>query len=119
MDGSHGRDAGTAGGARTVLPFIIESPLVGGFGRARGWIDVVVEFLLSLSGPWRALRAKMGTSSLRSRLRGCDAAEVADITLAVRFKLFSGAGPFSNFGVVLFVAISVAGLDSTGRDGGR
>lgn len=119
MDGSHGRVGGPVGGPVAALPFIFGSLLSAGLVRAEGLIDVVEEFLLSLSGPWRALRANMGTSSLRSRLRGCDAVEVAEVTLAVRFRLFSGVGPFVGFGVSVFVAMSAAGLGSVDKERGR
>jgi hypothetical protein len=119
MEGSHGSVVGPVGGTGAALPFVFGSLFSGGFFSPEGLIDVIAEFLLSLSGPCRALRAKMGTSSLRSRLRGCDAAEVAEMTLAVRFKFFSVVGPFIEFGVSVFVAISVAGLGSADREGGR
>jgi hypothetical protein len=119
IEGSHGRDVGPVGSAGAALPFIFASLLSGGLVGAEGLIDVVVEFLLSLSGPWRALRAKIGTSSLRNRLRGCDAAEVAEMTLAVRFKFFSVVGPFIDLGGSVLMTISAAGLGSAGRDAGR
>ena len=80
---------------------------------------MVEEFLLSLSGPWRALCANIGTSSLRNRLRGCDAAEVAEMTLRVRFRLFSDVGPLTDFGVSGLMATSEAGLGSAGANGER
>jgi hypothetical protein len=119
MEGSHGRAVGPVDGPGAALPFTFGSFFGGGLFGAGGLMDVTVESLLSLSGPWRALRAKMGISSLRSRLRGCDAAEVAEAALAVRFKLFSGVGSFLDSAVSDFMVISAAGLGSADTERGR
>src|SRR5438046_1648905 len=87
IEGSHGSVAEPVDGPRAALPLTLDSLGKGGLAGAEGIMDVTVESLLSLSGPRRAFRAKMGISSRRSRLRGCGvAADVAEVALAVRFK---------------------------------
>jgi hypothetical protein len=47
------------------------------------------------------------------------AADVAEVALAVRFKLFSGVGPLTDLGGSGFVVISGAGLGSLDEERGR
>lgn len=110
MEGSHGRAGGAVVGGRVALPFVFGAFWGGGLVGVEGFKDVILEFLLSLSGPWRALFAKMGTSSLRGRLRDCGIAELAEMTLTVRFKLLSVIGPFVDLGISLLMAISAIDL---------